>query len=45
MRRIVAAAGALALASFASTAFAADYEKAVADSVALLRQGWRSSRA
>ncbi len=33
MRRIVAAAGALALASFARAAYAADYEKAGADSV------------
>ena len=33
MRRIAAAAGALALASFASGALAADYEKAVTDSV------------
>ena len=33
MRRIAAAAGAVALAGLTSHAFAADYEKAVADSV------------
>ncbi len=34
MRHLAAAAGALALASFTGAAFAADYEKAVTDSVA-----------
>src|SRR6185437_14932376 len=38
MRRIAAAAGALALASFSSGAWASDYEKAVADSVSSYAQ-------